>query len=181
MVAHELGLRVPATLLTNEPARVVEFWHRHAGPCVYKPFTAPSFRMVETRALEPEQLDRLEALAHAPIILQEHVPRGVDVRVTVVGHEAFAAELAMVRPEAEIDWRLDLTACWQPHALPTAIEERLRALLRVLGLDYGCVDLRRRPDGEYVFFEVNPAGQFLFVEVDTELPISAAMAALLLR
>jgi len=31
-----------------------------------------------------------------------------------------------------------------------------------------------------VFFEVNPAGQFLFMETDADLPVSKAMAELLL-
>jgi hypothetical protein len=180
-VAQRLGLRIPETVFTNDPRRVVEFWRRHEGKCVYKPLTAPAFRMAETRVLEEEQLDRLDALTHAPIIVQEHVPRGVDVRVTVIGDEAFAAEVTTVRPEADIDWRLDLTASWRAHELPSGIIDGLGALLRALRLEYGCVDLRRRPDGEYVFFEVNPAGQFLFVEIDAGLPVTGAMAALLLR
>jgi glutathione synthase/RimK-type ligase-like ATP-grasp enzyme len=49
--------------------------------------------------------------------------------------------------------------------------------MRRLGLEYGAIDLRLTPDGEYVFFEVNPAGQFLFVEHACGLPISAALAA----
>ena len=48
-----------------------------------------------------------------------------------------------------------------------------------LGLRYGAVDLRRTPDGRYVFFEVNPAGQWLFVEERTGLPITERVAALL--
>lgn len=113
--------------------------------------------------------------------MQEHVPRGRDVRVTVIGERVFAAEVATVRPEADIDWRLDLAATWHGHDLPEALADRLRALLRALGLNYGCIDLRRRPDGDYVFFEVNPSGRFLFVEIDAGPPLAQAMAELLLR
>lgn len=180
-IAHNLRLTIPATIITTDPDQVIEFWHRHDGRCVYKPLTAPTFRLAETRALTAEHLNRLDALAHAPIIVQEHVPRGADVRVNVIGDHVFAAEVTTVRPEADIDWRLDLTATWQAHSLPQIIADRLRTLIQVLGLDYGCIDLRRRPDGEYVFFEVNPAGQFLFVEVDAGSPLAQAMAELLLR
>jgi len=49
----------------------------------------------------------------------------------------------------------------------------------VLGLHYGCIDLRRQPDGQYRFFEVNPSGQFLFAEIDTGQPLLNALATLL--
>jgi len=47
------------------------------------------------------------------------------------------------------------------HDLPVRVQEKLLQLMRALGLEYGAIDMRRTPDGEYVFFEVNPAGQFL--------------------
>ena len=43
----------------------------------------------------------------------------------------------------------------------------------------GAFDLRRRDDGVHVFLEVNPAGQWLYVEEATGLPITAAVARLL--
>jgi hypothetical protein len=49
-------------------------------------------------------------------------------------------------------------------------------LIRRLGLEYGAIDLRLTPDGEYVFFEVDPSGQFLSIEQSSGLPISAAVA-----
>jgi glutathione synthase/RimK-type ligase-like ATP-grasp enzyme len=64
-------------------------------------------------------------------------------------------------------------------SLPARLEERLRRLVRALGLAYAAVDLRRRPDGEHVFLEVNPGGQWLFVEQRTGQRITEAMADLL--
>ena len=48
--------------------------------------------------------------------------------------------------------------------------------MRRLGLVYGAMDLRRTPDGDHVFLEVNTAGEFLFVEERTGQPISRAIA-----
>jgi D-alanine-D-alanine ligase-like ATP-grasp enzyme len=53
------------------------------------------------------------------------------------------------------------------------------ALLEQLGLPFGTIDMRIDPCGEYQFLEVNPAGQFLWIEIATGLPISAAVADLL--
>ena len=61
------------------------------------------------------------------------------------------------------------------------VEERLRALQRRLGLVYGAIDMRRTAEGEHVFLEVNPAGQWLFVEERCGLPISQSVAGFLAR
>jgi hypothetical protein len=68
---------------------------------------------------------------------------------------------------------------WHEHTIPDFLSDKLIHLLRSLGLHYGCIDLRQRPDGEYVFFEVNPSGQWLFVEVDTGQPLALTCAELL--
>lgn len=49
-----------------------------------------------------------------------------------------------------------------------------------LHLQYGAIDMRRTPDDRYVFLEINPAGQWLFVEQATEQPIAATLARLLM-
>jgi hypothetical protein len=36
------------------------------------------------------------------------------------------------------------------------------------------------PDGKYVFFEINPNGQYLWIEDITKAPISEAIADLLI-
>jgi glutathione synthase/RimK-type ligase-like ATP-grasp enzyme len=48
-----------------------------------------------------------------------------------------------------------------------------------MGLYYGAIDLIESNDGESYFLEVNPQGQFLFNEIDTEAPMSDAFADLL--
>ena len=66
-----------------------------------------------------------------------------------------------------------------PGSVPAEVEDGLLRLLKSVGLRYGAIDMRRTPDGRHVFLEVNPAGQWLFVEEVTGQPITAAMARLL--
>jgi glutathione synthase/RimK-type ligase-like ATP-grasp enzyme len=65
--------------------------------------------------------------------------------------------------------------------LPEAVRGQLFALMDSLGLVYGAIDLRLKPDGTYVFLEVNPAGQFLFIEAVTGQPIARTLAETLVR
>ncbi len=60
-------------------------------------------------------------------------------------------------------------------------ETRLRCIeyVKVLGLQYSAIDLALDEDGKYWFLEVNPNGQWAFVELATVLQISKAIAELL--
>jgi hypothetical protein len=88
----------------------------------------------------------------------------------------YACELTTTIPEADVDWRIDLTSRWEQHDLPASIGNQLKTLLSALNLHYGCIDLRRQPDGEYRFLEVNPSGQFLFAEIDTGQAATASIS-----
>jgi len=169
-VARSVGLTVPRTVMSNDPEQIRRLWEETAGQCVYKTFTAPAWRAAETRRLTREVLADLATLRHAPIIAQEFF-EGRDVRVTVIGERIFAAAASTRLPEGQVDGRLDRSATWHPHDLPDETSRALVRLVRALRLDYGCIDLRRQDDGAYVFLEINPAGQFLFVEIDTGQPL----------
>jgi len=179
-VARGLGLSVPRTVMSNDPDRIRSLWEETAGRCVYKTFTAPAWRVAETRRLTQDVLADLEKLRHAPIIAQELID-GRDLRATVIGDRLFAAAASTRLPAGHVDGRLDRTATWHRHDLPEETSRGLVSLVRALGLDYGCIDLRRQPDGRYVFLEINPAGQFLFIEIDREEPLTQSLTELLLE
>jgi glutathione synthase/RimK-type ligase-like ATP-grasp enzyme len=65
----------------------------------------------------------------------------------------------------------------EAFTLPQAVEDKLRTLMKRLGLDFGCIDLVLTPEGQYVFLEVNPAGQWGWIESATGMPISESIAA----
>ncbi|MFJ7154805.1 MvdC/MvdD family ATP grasp protein [Streptomyces sp. NPDC101118] len=182
-VARRVGLTLPRTLVTNEPERARRFIGEvGVGRTVFKAFVAATEdAWRETRLVKAEYLDRLDSVRFAPVIFQEFVP-GADLRVTVVGDRVFAAEIDASATSYPVDMRMVVgEATVKPVALPASVTRALLRLMRALGLVYGAVDLRRRPDGQYMFFEVNPAGQWLFVEERTGLPITAEVASLLSR
>jgi glutathione synthase/RimK-type ligase-like ATP-grasp enzyme len=179
--AREVGLEIPKTIMSNDPESIMAFWDSLGGNCVYKAFNAPPWAFTETRHLAFEDLQYLNKVRHAPIIVQEKIDKGVDVRVNIFGEDVFAAEVTTHIADADLDWRIDMTAKWEPHCLPEATSTKLRSLLDKLGLQSGNIDLRRQTDGNYKFFEVNPSGQFLFVEIDTGQPLLESLSKLLVK
>ncbi len=176
-LARACGLSVPRTCVTNQPARARAFLAEVApGRVVFKALDARPETWRETRLVGPEERRLLPLVRQAPVLFQEHVP-GVDLRVTCVGDRLFAAEIDARGAE---DFRLVFEQAEVRAArLPRHVGRGLRALLLRLGLRYAAVDLRRTPGGEHLFLEVNPSGQFLFVEERTRQPIAEALCDLL--
>jgi glutathione synthase/RimK-type ligase-like ATP-grasp enzyme len=178
-LAREADLAIPETLITNDPEEARAFWQRYPGDVIYKPFLQTYHAWRETRRIRSEEEALADAVRLTPVLFQRFVPAVCDLRVTVIGERIFAA--AARAEEYDVDIRFNLGAQYRPHKLPVEVEEKLFQLMRRLGLEYGAVDFRLTPEGEYVFLEVNPAGQFLYIEKATEQPIARAFAEHLAR
>ncbi len=189
--ARRSGLRFPPTLVSHDPAAIRRFAERH-GVVLYKPFMphtwkdAASGRMFSTfaRILEPEMLADDAALALSPGIYQVYVEKERDLRVIAIGDRLFTVSLRSTSGEAFVNWRAhtyapELSAEVVP--LPAGYDDKLRLLLRSLGLVFGCIDVAVDRSGEPHFLEVNQAGQFLFLEdmVDGAIPLLRSMCAML--
>ncbi len=181
-VSQDVGLTIPETLITNDPEEAGRFAERRGpGRVVFKAFSAFEDEWRETRLLGDEELEKIENVAHAPVIFQEYVEAEYDVRLTVVGDQMFAAAIHASETSYPIDCRMDIAnAKIEAIDLPAPLRRRVLAFMNRMGLVYGAIDFRRRAsDGEFVFLEINPAGQWLFIEERTQQPISRALANLL--
>lgn len=179
-IAQQLGLTLPRTLVTTDALAARRFIEGlRPGKVVFKAFLAAIQEWRETRLVEQEDLDRLDLVRFSPVIFQEYIA-GVDLRITMVGDEIFAAEIDVRNTSYEYDMRMTVDeGIVKGVELPRAVQDKLRQLQHRLRLVYGAIDMRRTERGDYVFLEVNPAGQWLFVEQRTGLPISKAMATYL--
>ena len=123
---------------------------------------------------------RIALTAH---FLQEWVPKHHDVRVTVVGQEVFAVVIDVQGSDAGIvDWRADYASHrYHPTSIPDEVRRGLTAMLERLGLSFGVIDFVVRIDGAWVFLELNPNGQWGWIEEATDLPISSSIASELQR
>ncbi len=179
-VAGELGLDIPRTLITNSPEDVRRFRAEaraeEGGEVVYKAFLASPMAWRETRILRDADMAQIDSVRLAPVIFQNYVPAVRDVRVTVVGRTLFAAAAETEKAEYAADVRMNPGIGWAEAKLPAAVQKGIRAMMDRFGLEYGAFDFRVTPEGRHVFLEVNPAGQFLFIQNATGMKIAEAMA-----
>jgi glutathione synthase/RimK-type ligase-like ATP-grasp enzyme len=191
-LACELGLDVPSTLSTNDPDAARGFWDLCGGRVVVKALSSFAIydeagreQVVFTSQLAAEDLEHLDQLSLAPLTFQEHLDKAVELRVTLIGDRVFAAAVdSQALERSRIDWRRgggELLHSWIPYTLPSAVSERLLQLTARLGLSYGAADIVVTPDGRHVFLEINPAGEWFWLDdVFGPRALSTAIAETLL-
>jgi hypothetical protein len=189
-IASMLGFELPPTLFTNSPTEFIEFYNQHNGNIISK-LASPSFFvdsvsrtfMRYTNMVSNRDVGYASAVSYCPVIFQAYVPKQLELRITVVGQQVFAAEIySQQTNHTRVDWRHydSYKTPYFPHQLPEKIESLCVQLVKKLGLCYGAIDMVLTPDGRYVFLEINPNGQYLWVEEVTGLAISDAICDLLI-
>jgi glutathione synthase/RimK-type ligase-like ATP-grasp enzyme len=174
-VAQAVGLRVPRTCVTQDPEEVRRLFEDVRGEAIVKPLVGTRRTPLPTVKLQRRHLDLHAAIRSAPAIYQEYVPGTEHIRIQCFGDTVLAA----VIESSDVDWRGDMSRPIRSFDLPANIEQALREVLERLGLRMGLVDMKRRPDGEFVWLEVNPQGQFLFVEALASMDLTRSFASFL--
>jgi hypothetical protein len=177
--ATSLGLRLPATVVTNDPDHARAFRDEQAGKAAvvkslaagYYAFSDRSFMF--TTALTDDVLSTPGWRAQ-PLIVQQRIARTRDIRALVVdGHLVAAARNNTYLDST--DWRLTPRTRWQQIALPTDVHNGCVELTRALGLAYCAIDLV--DDGDTLWFlEANQAGEFHFLDRPLELGVAGRIA-----
>jgi glutathione synthase/RimK-type ligase-like ATP-grasp enzyme len=189
-LANQLGLITPETVITNNPDDARDFIEGMKGNVIVKAIGSgwvytknkDDVIYVLTNRLTESDINDLQDIEISPVIIQNEVSKLYEIRSTVVGQRVFSIKIDSQRSDrSQVDWRrFDLKQTpYTRYKLPHHVEEKCMLLVKLLGLEYGAIDIIRRVDGEYVFLEINPNGQFLWAEELSGVSISSAIAELL--
>ncbi|MBV8541431.1 MAG: RimK domain-containing protein [Pseudonocardiales bacterium] len=184
--AHECGLSVPETVITNEPESVCSF--AAAGRTVTKLMGANTIseegrrKLSWTRVLGPDDLDDLRGPEVTSHLVQRWVPQSFEVRVVVIDDRRTAVKIKAGSPDSSVDWRSDYAA-WTYELIepPDHVAHVIHALMCSFDLMYGALDFIVSPDGEWVFLEVNTGGQYGWLEAATGVPLTGCLADVLVK
>ncbi len=184
ILASEMGVRVPKTIITNDPRRAETFFSESDSEILTKVvYTGNAVldginHSIVSKKVSREQFEKLkETIRITPTQFQEYIEKAYEVRVTTIGEKVFAVKIdSQLNEETKVDWRPRTSL--NPHSeieLPKNIEDFCRKFLKSQNLIYGAMDFIVGPDGGYCFLENNPSGQYLWLEHATGVPITAAL------
>jgi hypothetical protein len=170
LLAHELDFDIPAACVTNDLISAKEISSKHN--LIGKPLRQALITGVQESVIFTNRLNKFtdsddSALALAPIIIQEEIIKKYDVRVTVVGKEIFpVAIFSQINKETEVDWRNGARTDLKHSkiTLPVNLERKCFQLVEKLNLKYGAIDFICDIDDKFWFLEINPNGQWAWIE-----------------
>lgn len=184
--ARNLGLSIPSTCVSNDPNFIAEKAAIY-GDLIYKCLTwlaSGDGRILYTNVISQNKiLEYQSAIQLAPGIYQELIQKSCEYRVTIVDNEVFPVRIySQEREDTSLDWRRNQDDVrYESCKLPSIVESKLMDLMKTLDLRYGAIDLIENLEGDFIFLEVNPAGNWLWLEEKLNLPISMAIASALCK
>jgi ATP-grasp ribosomal peptide maturase len=179
--AAQMGFTVPPTMITSDPDAARAFI-RSVGSAVYKPLRLTTYRIdgrarsIWVDSVDASEIDdRVAGTAH---LFQQKVAKVADVRVTVVGDRMFCVRIDS--DDGLLDWRADYSQLsYSVVTSPDGMVGALRDYLDRFGLVFGCFDFALDHQGGWHWLELNPGGQWAWMQEPTGLPMAAAFADLL--
>jgi glutathione synthase/RimK-type ligase-like ATP-grasp enzyme len=177
-IAKSIGFIIPQTLITNSHKKLKSFIDKFQNNIIIKPIRQGRIRQKEgfetifTNKLSLDNIKTINEFDLTPCIFQEYVDKEYEIRVTVIGEKVFSAKInSQISNETKIDWRKEKMP-FEKYELPKDISEKCILITKKLQLSFGAIDLIKKLNGEYVFLEINPNGQWAWLETELDLKIS---------
>ncbi len=186
ILAKSLGFAIPNSLITNVYENCQSFFTENSNSCIIKPIKSglvedhKNSKVVFTNKVDEKDLNR-EQIESCPQFFQKCIAKNGDIRATVVGDKVFATLIhSQEFNETMTDWRKgEMRLKHTKIELPIELEEKCIILLRKLGLKFGAIDFVLDKNNNYTFLEINPNGQWAWIEKQTGYDISGEIVNLL--
>lgn len=177
-IAKNIGFKIPNTLITNSKESLKEFYYSNSKKIIIKPLSQSKLNcngeteFIFTNDLKKEHIETLEKYELTPCIYQEKIEKNIELRITVVGEKVFSSGVnSQLFENTRTDWRKGKQEFFKEE-IPKDIEEKCKLIVKKLGLQFGAIDLIKDTNGNYIFLEINPNGQWVWIENETGLKIS---------
>ncbi len=190
--ADKVGLLVPDTCVTSQPAHARRFVREHNGkviikvmgdPDIYAPGEGPAvIGNIYTSRLRVDEPVPYERVQDAPVLLQEEIPKQADIRIIVIGDIVHAVAIDSQQDEQTVvDWRRGGPGlAHEVIDLPEQLRSQLLSLTGSYHLSFAAIDMVLDTSGQYIFLEINPSGEWGWLERVTDLDISSSVATILM-
>ena len=190
LAAKQVGLMVPATIVTNSKKEIIRFkktYHKIIAKCVndsnFIRYKGDSYGQY-TEIVEDELIEQLPEY-FVPNIVQQCIDKAYDIRSFYLDGNIYSMAIILHNDEERnIDFRKDYTKDnikYLPFKLPKAIENKLVLFMKASSLNTGSIDIVKTNDKKYYFIEVNPSGQYGMTSVPCNYYLDEKIANFLMK
>lgn len=176
-LAQSIGFEIPKTIVSSDKNEIKNFYEKNHNGVIIKPLFCGRFneegdsKLIFTNRVKEEHIHQIENFVSFPIIFQEEIIKKYELRVTVVNNMVFSAKVdSQSNDNTKTDWRKERIKFIE-YNLPDEIQEKCKVLVNKLNLKFGAIDIIKT-ESSYIFLEINPNGQWVWIENDTGLKIS---------
>lgn len=192
-IAGSLGVSCPNSIYSNHPKELKDFARQYNNLCVKSinhdsiTFSDHYVSIGSTRTPQAQILEMDDVMLSSTInYLQEYIEKDFELRITVVCDEVFSCKLLsqeLDENNGKIDWRDGLFNGLKHEIFeaPEKIKSFCIEYLKAMNQNFGAFDFIVNPEGEYYFLECNSNGQWYWIELETGLDISGAIARHLMK
>ncbi len=171
--AIENGVYVPDTIVTNNPSNLEDFYEKHGGNICFKLQKGAVIRTTEgnkviyTNKVGSEQMKNASLVSSHPSLFQEYIDKEFEIRI--VATDKTVTGIAIHSQDSEvskIDYRkYDFENVRYEHIeIPEHVANFCSSMLTHYGLHFGAFDFIYSKEGRHCFLELNPNGQWLWLE-----------------
>lgn len=186
-IAKEIGFDIPDTVLSNVYIDIIEFSDSYEE-CIIKPVRSGNLnplvadKIIFTNVLDKNSIKE-ENISTFPVYIQNRIKKKLDIRCITVGTDVFAVEILSQQDDsAKVDWRKSEKYIeHRIHKLPCIIKRKCIEITNRLGLVYSAIDLVLDENGNYIFLECNPNGQWAWLEMRLGIPIAKTIEEMLVK
>ena len=179
--AAKCGLTTPRTVLTNAEKIAKKFFDENKSPLIIKPLRTPvraphidgAWRYPRAVRWEGQEIPA-GAIQQCATSFQPYIPKKLELRCVVIEEEVFCASIdTQSHPSKPDDGRtVHNELPWKPFELPHHVAAGMIDLVKSFDIAFCSADLILTPDNEYVFLDLNPNGQWLWLDFPpTCLPV----------
>src|SRR3989344_4088401 len=169
------GIYIPETLVTNNHAELHKFYRQHPKIChklqkvaLVQEKGSDCTLVTYTNILNEEHIQNADLIVRNPSFFQKYIEKKVELRITALENEVIGIAIhSQDSEQSKIDFRrYDFdNVTYEKVELPLHVEKFCKDLLNNYGLSFGEIDMILTPEEKYVFLELNPNGQWLWLEL----------------
>ena len=169
---------IPDTLVTNDPKKAEKFYDKHKGNICFKLHkgaiveSSEGYKIVYTNKVTKKQMKNADLISSHPCLFQEYIEKEFEVRIVATdkNHDAIAID-SQNSEISKIDYRK-----YDFENVSRDVKNLCSEMLKYYGLHFGVFDFIKSKDGQDVFLELNPNGQWLWLELESGHNITKSVA-----